>query len=46
MKLKALVCKGQISLEHARRAIAMDWIAAFKSYVTGDTSIDVLVPAV
>lgn len=33
MKLKALVRKEQISLERARRAMAGDWIAAFKSYV-------------
>jgi hypothetical protein len=45
VKLKALVCDRQIGLEHARRAISMDWIAAFNSYVTGDTSIEVLASA-
>jgi hypothetical protein len=44
VKLKALVCKGQITLERARRAIAVDWIAAFGSYVGGDASVEVLEP--
>ena len=41
-KLKALVYRGALSLERARRAIAVDWIGAFKSYVTGDASVEVL----
>jgi hypothetical protein len=35
VKLKALVCRGQISLDRARHTIAVDWIAAFKTYVGG-----------
>lgn len=39
VKLKTLVCRGQLSLERARRAIASDWIAAYKTFVTpADTS--------
>jgi hypothetical protein len=43
VKLKAMVCRGAISLERARRAIAVDWIAAFKSYVgAGDVGVELL----
>jgi hypothetical protein len=42
VKLKAMVCKGRITLERARRAIATNWIAAFKNYVGGDASVEVL----
>jgi hypothetical protein len=42
VKLKVMVCAGQMTLERARRAIAVDWIAAFKDYVNGDVSADVL----
>lgn len=45
VKLKTLVCRGSITLGRARRAIAIDWIAAFKDYVAGDTSIEVLASA-
>lgn len=34
VKLKTMVCKGQISLQRARHAIATDWVAAFKRYVS------------
>lgn len=45
VKLKAMVCRGAMSLERARRAIAVDWIAAFKSYVgAGDVGVELLEP--
>ncbi len=45
VKLKALVCKGELTLERARRVIATDWIAAFKTYVNGaDASVELLEP--
>jgi hypothetical protein len=44
VKLKAMVCAGRLTLEAARRAIAVDWIAAFKSYVGGDVGVEVLEP--
>lgn len=31
-RLHALVCKGQVPLAEAQRAIAIDWIAALKKY--------------
>ena len=31
--LHAMVCKGEISLEDAQRAISTDWIAAYGKYV-------------
>ena len=42
VKLKALVCRGQLSLERARHAIATDWIAAYKTYVTPTDALSVL----
>jgi hypothetical protein len=45
MNLKALVCKEQITLERARRAMAGVWIAAFKSHVNiRDAGIELLQP--
>ena len=35
-KLKRMVCDGKLSLEEAQRAIATDWIAAYKKYVRAD----------
>lgn len=32
-RLHSLVCKGKISLPDAQKAIAADWIAAYKKYV-------------
>jgi hypothetical protein len=32
-KLHRLVCKGRLSLADARRAIANDWVGAYKQYV-------------
>jgi hypothetical protein len=45
MKLQALVCKEQITLERARRAMAGDWVAAFDSHVNiRDAGIELLQP--
>jgi hypothetical protein len=45
VKLKAMVCNGEITLERARRAIATDWIAAYKNYVNArDASVELLEP--
>jgi hypothetical protein len=41
VKLKAMVCAGKITLDRARRAIATDWIAAFKRYVTSNVYAEV-----
>jgi hypothetical protein len=32
-RLHALVCSGEISLREAQKAIASDWIAAYKKYI-------------
>ena len=32
-RLKRMVCTGQITLAEAQRAIATDWVAAYKKYV-------------
>jgi hypothetical protein len=45
VKLKMMVCAGKITLERARLAIATDWIAAFKRYVSADARVEVLEPA-
>jgi hypothetical protein len=45
VKLKTMVCKGQITLERARKAFATDWIAAFKQFVSGDAGLELLEPA-
>jgi hypothetical protein len=34
-RLHAMVCNGAISLRDAQKAIATDWIAAYKHYVAG-----------
>ena len=39
VKLKTLVCKGELTLQSARDAIARDWIAAFRKYVSKDDSV-------
>jgi len=39
VKRKALVCKGELTLQAARGAIALDWIAAFKKYVGRDDAV-------
>jgi hypothetical protein len=44
VRLKAMVCAGQMTLERARKALATDWIAAFKLYVSGDASVEALEP--
>jgi hypothetical protein len=44
VKLKAMVCRGRLTLETARRAIAVDWIAALGNYVNGGVSVEVLEP--
>jgi hypothetical protein len=44
VKRKTMVCAGKFTLERARQAIAMDWIAALNMYVIGDVSIEVLEP--
>jgi hypothetical protein len=31
--LKGLVCSGQLSLDSAQRALATDWVAAYRQYV-------------
>lgn len=33
-KLKHLVCSGRMSLADAQRAIANDWISAYKRFVS------------
>jgi hypothetical protein len=38
-------CAGKFTLERARLAIATDWIAAFKRYVSADAKVEVLEPA-
>jgi hypothetical protein len=38
--LKGMVCSGQITLDTAQRAIATDWVAAYRKYV-GQTIIPV-----
>jgi hypothetical protein len=35
--LARLVCSGRVPLAEAQQAIATDWIAAFRRYVTGGT---------
>jgi hypothetical protein len=35
-KLKRLVCKGELTLAQAQRAIATNWVAAYKKYVDVD----------
>jgi hypothetical protein len=32
-RLKRLVCEGKLSLADAQKAIAKDWVAAYKTYV-------------
>jgi len=34
-RLHVLVCRGDLSLDEAQRAIVKDWPAAFRKYVTG-----------
>ena len=33
VKLKNLVCKGEVSLRVAREEVRRNWVAAFKKYV-------------
>lgn len=33
LRLQKLVCNGQLSLDDARNAIALDWISAYKKYI-------------
>jgi len=35
-RLKRMVCAGKISLANAQKAIATNWIAAYKTYVNGE----------
>jgi hypothetical protein len=37
-RLHTLVCHGEIDLHTAQKAIAQDWIAAYREYVTGPDS--------
>ncbi len=37
-RLHALVCSGQLDLKTAQHAIATDWIAAYKQYMTGNSA--------
>lgn len=37
-RLHTLVCRGQVPLAQAQRAIASDWIAAYKHYIGPDPS--------
>lgn len=34
LKLQKMVCSGQVGLDEARNAIATDWIATYKKYVS------------
>jgi hypothetical protein len=34
-RLRKLVCAGQVSLADAQRALATDWIAAYKQWMGG-----------
>ena len=39
VKLKTLVCRGKLTLQSGRDAVARDWIAAFKKYVSRDDPV-------
>jgi hypothetical protein len=34
--LARVVCSGQVPLAEAQQAIATDWVAAYRRYVTGE----------
>jgi hypothetical protein len=44
-KLHELVCGGQLDLKTAQRAIASDWIEAYKVYVSANPPMPPLAPA-
>ena len=41
-RLHALICSGQLSLVAAQRAIATDWVSAYRTYVSGTQAATVV----